>query len=158
AALPTTLRGSAAQGAAIGAVQPVAEGQSRLANLAVGGGAGAAGHAAGRAITRWTPQAREAMGEANRLGLNLRGAPGEQVNQLASAAGRLVPDSRGDAMLGIQQGVRTARDAARQEVNAAYDAARGARATVPMQEVRGLAGSARQALDDAGFDVGAMPA
>lgn len=56
-ALPTlaipgaaSLRGAAAIGAAQGFTQPVATGESRLANTALGGAAGAGGVAAGRAI------------------------------------------------------------------------------------------------------------
>jgi len=45
ALLPRTLAGNSAQGAAVGAAQPVAAGESRLANIALGGGAGAAGAA-----------------------------------------------------------------------------------------------------------------
>lgn len=155
--LPSTARGSAAQGAALGALQPVGEDESRTANVAFGGAAGAGGHALGRTISRWTPGAREAMGEADRLGLNLRGTPGEQVHQLSEAAGRLVPDSRGDAMIGIRQGLQEAREAARQGVDASYDAARSARAAVPMAEVQAFSGGARRALAEQGFDVGSMP-
>src|SRR5690606_27242670 len=42
--LPSTARGSAAQGAALGALQPVGEDDSRTANVAFGGAAGAGGH------------------------------------------------------------------------------------------------------------------
>lgn len=157
AILPTTARGSVAQGAAFGAAQPVAEGENRLVNIAMGGAAGGAGHALGRTITRWTPQAREAMSDANRLGLNLRGEPGAQVRQLSDAAGEMVPGSRGEAMLGIREGVQQAREAARQGVDAAYDAARATRAAVPIGEVQGFVSGARRALDDAGFDIASMP-
>ncbi len=46
AVMPRSLLGSAAQGAAIGAVQPVAEDDSRLVNAGLGGLLGGAGHAA----------------------------------------------------------------------------------------------------------------
>lgn len=156
--LPTTIRGNVAQGAAIGALQPVAGEGERLGSTALGGVLGGAGATVGSAIGRWTPAAREAMGEADRLGLNLRGTPGEQVYQLSDAAGRLVPDSRGDAMIGIRQGLQEAREAARQGVDASYDAARSSRAAVPMAQVQTFSGGARRALAEQGFDVGSMPA
>lgn len=43
ATLPTSLRGAALQGAAIGSTQQVGEDDSRLANMVIGGGAGSAG-------------------------------------------------------------------------------------------------------------------
>lgn len=153
--LPTTLRGNMLQGAAIGALQPVTEGVNRLANLAFGAGAGALGHGLGRMVSRWTPGARQAMEDADRLGINLRGTPGEQVQQTADAARGLVPAQRGDAMAGIQDGVTSAREQARQGVTVAYDAARATRAAVPMTEVQGFAQGARRALVDRGFDLGA---
>lgn len=45
ALLPRTVAGSAAQGAAMGAAQPTATGESRLANIALGGGLGTVGAA-----------------------------------------------------------------------------------------------------------------
>lgn len=50
ALLPATIRGSAAQGAALGALQPVATGESRGKNAALGGAFGAGGAALGRGI------------------------------------------------------------------------------------------------------------
>jgi hypothetical protein len=47
---PTTYKGAMAAGAALGALQPVATGQSRLANTAIGAGAGALGQAIPRAV------------------------------------------------------------------------------------------------------------
>lgn len=50
--LPTTIGGNAAQGAAIGALQPTATGESRALNTAAGGAAGAAGAALFSGATR----------------------------------------------------------------------------------------------------------
>lgn len=154
ALLPTTVRGNALLGGAAGAAQPVATGENRLAGLAIGAGAGAAGGGLNRLAARWTPGAREAMGEADRLGINLRGTPGAQVQEISDAARGLVPGARGDAMPGIQDGVTAAREQARQGVTAAYDAAMATRATAPMSEVQGFAQGARRALTDQGFDLG----
>lgn len=45
ALMPTSLMGNVAQGAVLGAIQPVGRGESRLQNAAIGGGAGAVGYA-----------------------------------------------------------------------------------------------------------------
>lgn len=51
ALLPDTVRGAAASGAGMGAVQPVGTGESRGGNVALSGGAGLAGSAIPRAVT-----------------------------------------------------------------------------------------------------------
>lgn len=56
-----TLRGAAALGAGMGAIQPVATGESRLANTAVGGAAGAGGVLAGRALVAGAQGAKALM-------------------------------------------------------------------------------------------------
>jgi hypothetical protein len=60
ALLPRTVGGNALQGGVIGAAQPVATGESRLANLALGTGAGAAGAALPIAGGRLAQLARRA--------------------------------------------------------------------------------------------------
>ena len=51
-AMPKTIGGMAAQGAAFGGVQPVGEGESRLTNMGLGGLAGAAGGGIGKLVGR----------------------------------------------------------------------------------------------------------
>jgi hypothetical protein len=152
---------SAASGAGAAGITREAggsEGQQIAAGLIGGLSPAVGGVAQSRMARRFTPQARDAMGEAERLGVDLKAAPGEQVRQLSESARRLTPDTRGDAMLDIQQGVRGARDAARREVDQAYDAARATSARVPMNEVQGFAANASRNLSESGFDVEAMPA
>lgn len=157
ALLPTTLRGNVAQGVSIGALQPTDNTWQQAINAGGGGVLGAAGFGLGRVFSTLTPESGSAVGQAERIGLNLRAEPGEQVQQLSGAARNLVPESRGDAMLEIQQGVRNARDSARRGVNSAYDTARSSSATVPISEVGGFAANARRNLSESGFDVEAMP-
>lgn len=59
--LPTTIAGNAAQGAALGGLQPVASGENRLANIALGGAFGAGGAALGRLAGNVGRRAKEAV-------------------------------------------------------------------------------------------------
>lgn len=61
AVLPTTFRGAAAQGAVLGALQPVASDESRLANAGMGATAGAAGQAAGKVLGAAAKKAKDAI-------------------------------------------------------------------------------------------------
>lgn len=110
ALLPMTLRGNIAQGAAIGALQPTDTGAQQGVNALAGAAFGGAGYGIGNALRSFTPEAGSAMGQARRIGLNLTDEPGAQVQQLAGAARNLAPDTRGDALLDVQQGVRDARE------------------------------------------------
>ena len=92
--LPTTVAGNAAQGAALGAAQPVATGENRLANLAIGGGFGAAGAALPIAGNRLVGLFRGAdylpAGVDRRAGEVLR-SQATNVNALANPAPSTVP-------------------------------------------------------------------
>jgi hypothetical protein len=81
--LPRTLTGNVLQGAALGgATQPLAEGDSRLTNAAVGAGAGAAGYGVARGLEKWgasaakavSAEAREVFEAARARGINLNPA------------------------------------------------------------------------------------
>lgn len=61
AALPTTLGGNVVQGAVVGAAQPVATGESRAGNAAVGGAFGAGGHGLSRGLGALARNARSAI-------------------------------------------------------------------------------------------------
>lgn len=61
AALPTTFSGAAAQGAALGTLQPVASDESRLANAGLGAVAGVAGQAAGKVLGASAQRAKDAI-------------------------------------------------------------------------------------------------
>lgn len=69
-----TYTGAALVGSGMGALQPVATGESRGVNAAIGGGAGIAGQAIGRGISRVIQPIKNALGP--------------QENQLVQAAGR----------------------------------------------------------------------
>lgn len=154
ALMPRTLAGNTALGGAVGAAQPVAEEESRGLNTAIGAGAGGAGHLAARALSQFTPQARQAMRQADDLGLNLRGTPGEQVHQLGGAGQNMLPESRGAGMVGIRESLQNARTAAKQGVDDAYSAAMGTRAAAPAGSVAGFAQTARHRLiQQEGFDL-----
>lgn len=122
--------------------------------LATGGGAG--GELLGGAIKRWTRPAREAMSEADRLGLNLTGTPGEQVSQISNV-GRQAAIEKGSALPAVQAALQSTRKAEKQASDALYEAARNMDARVPIPEVKVLADSARKRLTDEGFDIGALP-
>lgn len=57
---PTTLAGGAGGGALMGALQPVTEAESRMANVALGAGAGAAGQAVAKGLGRLAQPVRSA--------------------------------------------------------------------------------------------------
>lgn len=61
AALPTTIAGNAAQGAVLGALQPVASNESRVENAALGGVGGAAGAAGAKVLGAGYRAARNAL-------------------------------------------------------------------------------------------------
>lgn len=74
ASLPTTIAGNAAQGAAIGAVQPVGTGDSRLANMAFGGAAGAAGSAIPKGLGALYRGTGSYIGKITPIGVDRRAA------------------------------------------------------------------------------------
>lgn len=79
ALLPTTIAGNAAQGAALGAAQPLAEGDSRLENATWGGAFGAGGATLAKGVgalgtkakTAIAPHVREVYEAAKARGINL---------------------------------------------------------------------------------------
>lgn len=74
ATLPTTIAGNAAQGAVIGAVQPVGAGDSRLANIALGGAAGAAGSAIPKGLGALYRGTGSYLGKVTPIGVDRRAA------------------------------------------------------------------------------------
>lgn len=74
AALPSTIAGNAVQGAVIGAVQPVGSGDSRLANMLLGGGAGAAGSAIPKGIGALYRGTGSYIGKITPMGVERRAA------------------------------------------------------------------------------------
>lgn len=76
---PATTAGNAAQGAAMGAVQPVATGENRLMNVAMGGGFGAGGSVVANRLSALAqrsrgaiePHVREVYEAAQRRGIDL---------------------------------------------------------------------------------------
>ena len=66
AVLPTTFRGAAAQGAALGTLQPVASDESRMANAGMGAVAGIGGKAAGDALGAMGSRAAAAIDPVKR--------------------------------------------------------------------------------------------
>lgn len=82
--LPNTIRGNIAQGAGLGALQPVADSSDRVSNAAWGAGGGGAGAAMGRAIGAGAHWAREA-GRAAMLG-PVDFAAGSQILREAGGA------------------------------------------------------------------------
>lgn len=92
--LPRTVAGNSAQGAVIGGVQPVGAGDNRLANIALGGGFGAAGAALPIAGSRLAGLVRSpghtAAGANRRAGEILR-SEATDVNALANPAPSTVP-------------------------------------------------------------------
>jgi len=112
AVLPTTFRGAAAQGAALGTLQPVASDENRLANAGMGAAAGIGGKAAGnalgalgnRAANSIDPVKRAAARAAQRAGIPLHAA---QVSdsipaKTAASMGKYLPFS-GAAAAGQRQ-------------------------------------------------------
>ncbi|QWF19303.1 hypothetical protein [Lysobacter capsici] len=87
ALLPATLRGSALQGAALGALTPVATGDSRGANALLGGVAGAGGAALGRAIGATARGTKNAL--LTMLGRPTQNALAERVAQVLRAEAEL---------------------------------------------------------------------
>lgn len=61
ALLPSTIAGNAALGAALGGIEPVATGESRLSNLLAGGAGGAIGAGAGKVIGKAATGARNML-------------------------------------------------------------------------------------------------
>jgi hypothetical protein len=66
ALLPATVAGNAAQGAALGALQPVATGESRLDNAAIGGAFGAGGGVLAKGLGAVAQSARNGVSDAAR--------------------------------------------------------------------------------------------
>lgn len=135
-------------------------------NAAVAAGGGAAGELVGAAVrgtatrlpfvgdaVRFNPEAQQALREADALGIDLRGQPGAQVNQLQQAAGRMGAMERGHAMPAIAEGVRNARETERKAAGALFDQARQTRAYVSAESTVELRSRVAHALGD--FDLGA---
>jgi hypothetical protein len=124
----------------------------------VGVGLAAAGGAGGELIAgrfrTWAPQARELVGKADDMNINLRGQPGQQVQQAQGAVTDMVPVERGAAMPGVAAGVRTAREAEATRIGALFNTARQTRAAIPQAEVQSFSQTVRRELTEAGFDLG----
>lgn len=92
AALPTTIKGNALQGMALGTVQPVAEQGERAVNQGIGGLAGWLGAAAPRAVGAVTRPVRSAisdlLGQPTASGVERRAA--DLIRQEASDVGSLM--------------------------------------------------------------------
>ena len=102
ALLPTSIAGNAAQGAVLGALQPVASGESRAGNATIGGLAGGAGSAlfkglagTARGLASLMPAFRTASQEA---------AAGRAINQMAEDPAAL-RSTLSDWLTGGRQGV-----------------------------------------------------
>lgn len=74
ATLPTTIAGNAAQGAVIGAVQPVGTGDSRMVNAGVGGVGGAAGSAIPKGLGALYRGTGSYIGKITPIGVDRRAA------------------------------------------------------------------------------------
>lgn len=94
ALLPTTIRGNALQGAALGALQPTATGESRTRNALVGGAMGGAGAAAIKGV---------AAGARGTAGAVRRVLSGESVSSADRAAAERLLAEAADATR-LQQG------------------------------------------------------
>lgn len=99
ALLPQTLAGNVAQGTALGAMQPVAEQDSRMGNMAVGGALGGAGHAVA-SLPAWA--IRKAAGASPAITQAMQEQQAAQVirqfaadpDRLARVPAELVPGSK----------------------------------------------------------------
>lgn len=105
-----TYTGAALAGAAMGALQPTAEGESRLANTAFGAGAGTAGQAAGNLIgrairpvaSRLSPEQQALASAAQREGIPLTAgqATGSRPLQITESVLENLPLTSGPQLAG----------------------------------------------------------
>lgn len=155
---PTTVEGNMGLGTIFGAAQPAVSEEERLQNAVVTGVTGGAAAKILPAIAKVaTPAAKQAMARAKQFGINLKGAPGEQVEQTALAAQRGTLAEKTSSLPAVQSGVKAQRAAASKVANDLYDTARGMNANVAIPEVRALANSARSRIIDEGFDLKGLP-
>lgn len=106
-----TLAGAAATGAALGALQPTATGESRVGNVALGATGGVAGQAAGTALSRvLNPQTRAPVRELMDIGVTP--TPGQIMG---GAAQRM--ESALESVPIIGQGIRNAKERGIEQFN-----------------------------------------
>lgn len=128
------------------------------AGIAAAGGAG--GEIISAGFNAWRPQAKQIIQDADRMGINLRGSPGEQVSQTVRSVDDLASRSRGEGMSAVRSGVQRERNIARQNADNLFDAARNPEsgsAYVLQPQVRGFSSNARGRLMEQGFDVENLP-
>lgn len=139
------------------------------ADAAIAGGSAVIGERLMPGFRQWTPKARGMIREAEGMGLNLRGGPGEQVLQARQAAanagqpplaGTLEPGQGRTASVGytgfsdLQPNVQARRQRELDRVNALYDdpetgaRVRGREAFVSTDEVRGLNERVQQSVQN----------
>lgn len=129
------------------------QGVDPLGVMAAGAGA-AGGELIGGRLQAFTPQARAVMDRIRRLGIDPKGTPGAQVQQVSEAAERMVPfTERGSALEDVAQGVRAARETTRQSASRLYGIAEETTAAVPRNQVTDLSNRVSRDLDR--FDLGA---
>lgn len=112
--LPRTVAGNAAQGAVMGGAQPVATGENRLANLAMGGGFGAAGAGIAQGVGNVgrsargaiEPHVREVFEAARQRGIDLMPAQisDSRPMRIAQSVLRSVPFTGAQARYDAQVG------------------------------------------------------
>lgn len=158
ALMPSTFEGNTALGTLYGAAQPVVSENERLRNATVSGVVGGFASKFIPAVMKAsTPAAKKAMNLAESFGINLKGAPGQQVEQVASAAQRGTIAEKGAALPAIQSAVKAERESARQAAKKLYEKAIETKANVAIPEVKAISTSARNQLVDQGFDLKSLP-
>jgi hypothetical protein len=162
ALLPRTVAGNAAQGAAMGAAQPTATGESRLANIALGGGLGAVGAAlpiaGGRLMGLFRRAPYTATGAERRAGEILRS---EATNPAALATPQpsLVPGvNRTLAEESLDPGVMALENALRASQRGAFDPIDTANNVARVQGLQRIAGTEADMAAAEGARLGAAQA
>jgi hypothetical protein len=135
------------------------QGFDRTSALVAAGG-GALGEVIGAGFNAWRPQAKQIMQDADRLGINLRGSPGEQVSQTVRRVDDMASSSRGEGMAAVRSGVQREREVARQSADDLFAQARNPEAGsafIRQPQVRAFSSNARVNLAEQGFDVENLP-